>query len=60
MEIEMPMKQGYSKKTIGKNIAMEMKSGKPQKQAVAMALSMAGKSAKTAGKPSKAPMKKMK
>ncbi len=56
----MPMKQGYSKKTIGKNIAMEMKSGKPQKQAVAMALSMAGKSAKTAGKPSKAPMKKMK
>ncbi len=54
----MPMKQGYSKKTIGKNIAMEMKSGKPQKQAVAMALGMATKSAKAAGKPSKAPMKK--
>ena len=56
----MPMKQGYSKKTVGKNIAMEMKSGKPQKQAVAMALGMASKSAKAAGKPSKAPMKKMK
>jgi len=58
MEIEMPMKQGYSKKTIGKNVAMEMKSGKPRKQAVAMALSMASKSAKSAGKPRKAPMKK--
>ena len=50
----MPMKKGYSSKTIGKNIAAEMKSGKPQKQAVAMALSMASKSAK----PGKAPMKK--
>lgn len=56
----MPMTKGYSKKTIGKNIAMEMKSGKPQKQAVAMALSTAAKAAKSAGKPSKAPMKKMK
>jgi hypothetical protein len=58
MEIKMPMTKGYSKKSIGKNIAMEMKSGKPQKQAVAMALNMATKSAKAAGKPSKAPMKK--
>ena len=57
MELKM-MKQGYSKKTIGKNIAMEMKSGKPQKQAIAMSLGMAAKSAKAAGKPSKAPMKK--
>ena len=56
----MPMTKGYSKKTIGKNIAMEMKSGKPQKQAVAMSLNVASKSAKAAGKPSKAPMKKMK
>ena len=56
----MPMTKGYSKKSIGKNIAMEMKSGKPQKQAVAMALGMATKTAKAAGKPSKAPMKKMK
>jgi hypothetical protein len=52
------MKKGYSDKTISKNIKMEMKSGKPQKQAVAMALGMATKSAKAAGKPSKAPMKK--
>ena len=54
----MPMSKGYSKKSIGKNIAMEMKSGKPQKQAVAIALSVASKAAKAAGKPSKAPMKK--
>jgi hypothetical protein len=56
----MPMTKGYSKKSISKNIAMEMKAGKPQKQAVAMALGMASKSAKAAGKPGKAPMKKMK
>ena len=57
---DMPMTKGYSKKSISKNIAMEMKAGKPQKQAVAMALGMASKSAKAAGKPGKAPMKKMK
>jgi hypothetical protein len=55
MEFKM-MKKGYSDKTVSKNIKMEMKSGKPQKQAVAMALGMASKSAKAAGKP--APMKK--
>ena len=54
----MPMTKGYSKKTIGKNIAMEMKSGKPQKQAVAMAMGMAAKSAKEAGKPMKSMKKK--
>ncbi len=54
----MPMSKGYSKKTIGKNIAVEMKAGKPQKQAIAISLSVASKAAKAAGKPSKAPKKK--
>lgn len=35
----MPLLQGYSKDTVSKNISTEMKRGKPQKQAVAIALS---------------------
>ena len=54
----MPMSKGYSKKTISKNIAVEMKAGKPQKQAIAISLSVASKAAKAAGKPNKAPKKK--
>jgi hypothetical protein len=51
----MPMTKGYSSKSIGKNIKTEMKAGKPQKQAVAIALNVARKAAMKAGKPSKAP-----
>ena len=51
----MPLKKGYSRKSIGANVKTEMKSGKPRKQAVAIALNTARKAAKAAGKPNKAP-----
>ena len=40
----MPLKKGESRKAISANIKTEMAAGKPQKQAIAIALDVAGKS----------------
>lgn len=42
----MPLKKGRSKKVIGENIATEINSGKPKDQAIAIAMSKAGKKKK--------------
>ena len=40
----MPLDKSGSKTSIGKNIKTEMAAGKPQKQAIAIAMNVAGKS----------------
>lgn len=42
----MPLKSGKSKAVISKNISTEIRAGKPKAQAVAIAMSKAGKSKK--------------
>jgi len=46
----MSLTKGYSKKSVSKNIRAEMAAGKPQRQAVAIALSTARAARKKSGR----------
>jgi hypothetical protein len=46
----MPLKQGYSNKTVSQNIRKLRHEGRPQKQAIAIAMKKAGRSRSKKGK----------
>ena len=46
----MPLKKGYSRASMQKNIKTEMRAGRSRSQAVAIAYSVARKAAKKAGR----------
>ncbi len=45
-----PLKKGYSKKSISSNIRTERRAGRSQKQAIAIAMSVARKARRKRGK----------
>jgi hypothetical protein len=52
----MPLKEGSSDEVVSQNIKTEMKAGKPQKQAIAIALDKAGKSTSDNAEPEEGQM----
>jgi hypothetical protein len=46
----MPLKKGFSKRSVSSNIRAEMHAGKSQRQAIAISLSVARKARKKKGK----------